>query len=393
MSSPSSAYSGSRSAPRRLDWLDALRGWAVFGVVLVHAGQIARSPGIAGKISSAGQYGVQLFFLVSALTISMTYDAHIAQNGRSAKSQFAWFIKRFFRIAPLYYLAALFYPIEKYAIFVVSHHRLGAQISVPNIAANMAFLHTWIPSANNSVVPGGWSIGVEMFFYALVPFIWLLTPIRRRIAILLLAVAGFLAITLLVSRASTGGYYVADNTYLYYWFPAQAPAIVFGLIFYFLYGDRLGKALGSRATALSLAGFAVLLTAALYLGTSNEVAPVFAPALLGIAFVLFALGMQTWLKRVVVHTLSTFLGKISYSVYILHFVVIDFIAAAMQTLHIGRSSPFTIAPIAAITLLITSGLALISKRFVEDPGIAYGHRLSRQIMSVSNPPRETVLRG
>jgi len=48
----------------RLDWLDALRGWAV-GVVMVHSGQAARSAGIAQQISAAGQYGVQLFFLLA----------------------------------------------------------------------------------------------------------------------------------------------------------------------------------------------------------------------------------------------------------------------------------------------------------------------------------------
>ena len=49
----------------RLDWLDALRGWAVLGVVMVHSGQAARSAGIAQQISAAGKYGVQLFFLLA----------------------------------------------------------------------------------------------------------------------------------------------------------------------------------------------------------------------------------------------------------------------------------------------------------------------------------------
>ena len=57
----------------RLDWLDALRGLAVLAVVLVHTGQsLHLEPGVLQKISAAGQYGVQLFFIVSALTISIT---------------------------------------------------------------------------------------------------------------------------------------------------------------------------------------------------------------------------------------------------------------------------------------------------------------------------------
>ena len=144
----------------RLDWLDAFRGWAVLGVVAVHSGEVMRVKGTPGIITNAGQYGVQLFFLVSALTISLTYDSHIRHFGRSLRSQFAWLMKRFFRIAPLYYFAALFYPAERYSIYIVSHHRYGALTTIWDIATNLLFIHTWIPSANNTVVPGGWSIGV-----------------------------------------------------------------------------------------------------------------------------------------------------------------------------------------------------------------------------------------
>lgn len=380
MSAPESSSLSPPRASRRLDWLDALRGWAVFGVVLVHSGHLAKSFGFAGQVSAAGQYGVQLFFLISALTISMTYESHIGQYGTTPRSQFAWFIKRFFRIAPLYYLAALFYPVENYAKYIATRHHLGLQISVPNILANLTFLHTWIPSANNTVVPGGWSIGVEMFFYGLVPFIWLILPIRRRIAVLLFSIAGLLTITLLVSKAFTQTYYVEDNSYLYYWFPAEAPTIIFGLIFFFLYGKKLGNPISRSATALSQIGFVFLLAAGLYVGTVKEVAPVLAPTILGAAFVLMIFGLQGWMKHIAVHPLSIFLGRISFSVYILHFVVLDAMAFVLQKLHINRSSELAIIPIAAATLIITSGLALLSKRIVEDPAIKYGHQLSRQFV-------------
>ena len=31
--------------------------------------------------------------------------------------------------------------------------------------ANVLFIHSWVPSAQNTVVPGGWSIGVEAASY------------------------------------------------------------------------------------------------------------------------------------------------------------------------------------------------------------------------------------
>lgn len=177
----------------RLDWLDALRGWAVLGVLMVHSGQAAHltSKGVTQQFSAAGQYGVQLFFLISSITISITYKSHIDKFGKSFRAQVSWLLKRFFRIAPLYYFAAIFYASEQWSIYFLSHHKYGAVPSVLNIVANILFIHTWVPSANNSVVPGGWSIGVEMCFYVLVPLIWLINPIKRRITWLVVSAIAF----------------------------------------------------------------------------------------------------------------------------------------------------------------------------------------------------------
>ncbi len=369
----------SRPESTRLDWLDALRGWAVLGVVIVHSGEAAHSSGYVGKIASSGQYGVQLFFLVSALTISLTYESHIRQFGRSVRSQFAWLIKRFFRIAPLYYFAAIFYPIEQYAIHVASHHRYGSTVAIPAILANLLFLHTWIPSANNCVVPGGWSIGVEMFFYTLVPFVWMIVPVRRRVVFLGLSAVAFLAVTTLVSKLSTGSFYVVNNSYLYFWFPAQAPVIILGLIFYFLHGPKLYAPRTYGAAAISLGGFLLCLPVALYFGTADEAAPILAPTILAFAFILLILGMHGWVKGVIVNRYAILLGKISFSVYIFHFVVLDFIRAIFQIAHFDRFGPLTLLPVLATVLVLTSIIALVSKRVVEDPSIAYGHNLSRSV--------------
>jgi len=367
------------SAPRRLEWLDALRGWAVFAVVAVHSGEAAHSTGIVSKVVFAGQYGVQLFFLVSALTISITYDSHIERYGKSAMSQLSWLTKRFFRIAPLYYIAALFYPAEKYVVYVLSHHRYGWELNPLNILANLLFIHTWVPSANNSVVPGGWSIGVEMFFYALVPLIWLVVPTRRRAVYLCIGAGTCLLATFLVSKAFTGSFYVPNSSYLYYWFPSQAPVILFGLVFYFNYRAKLGSPTKLRTAASCFAGFLVLLVLALYCGTGGEAAPVLAPTILGVAFILLVLSLHAGIKSLVVSRFAVFLGKISYSVYIVHFLVLELILVVIRAAHIDRSGPLVVVPIFVLALVLASGLALISKRVIEDPAIACGHRLCHRL--------------
>ena len=368
----------SNTPSRRLDWLDALRGWAVLGVVMVHSGMAAHNTGLTEHIASAGQYGVQLFFIVSAMTISLTYDSHIARFGHGLRSQFAWFIKRFFRIAPLYYIAAFFYPVEQYVTYKASQHRVGHLTTIPDILANLLFVHTWIPSANNSVVPGGWSIGVEMFFYLLVPLIWLLTAIspRARAVVLGLASIAFLGITQLTCHAVTGSWYAPDNKYFYYWFPTQAPVILIGLILYFLHGTRLRNPQEQQPTLPCLFGFLLCVPVALYCGTWGKWMPILAPSILAIGFVLLILSMDGWVKSLLVSRWAVTLGKISFSVYILHFVVLDALRVFLQAIHFQHYN-FAMLPIFTLFIaLATSGIAFLTKRWIEDPMIAYGHRLS-----------------
>jgi peptidoglycan/LPS O-acetylase OafA/YrhL len=377
-------------ASTRLDWLDALRGWAVLGVVTTHAEQVSHVIGIESKISAAGQYGVQLFFLVSALTISLTYESHIRRYGAGGKSQFAWLIKRFFRIAPLYYIAAIFYPLEQLAIYKGSAHHYGALISIPNIVANLLFVHTWVPSANNSVVPGGWSIGVEMCFYILVPLIWSIQPVRRRVLVLSISAIGFLATTLFISAISSGTLYVPNNTYLYYWFPTQAPVIIIGLVFYCLRGGRFLEMEKRREGWVYFLGFLLCLWPAFYLGTGNEVAPIFAPSILAVSFVLLIMGLQGWLRGFIVNKYAVALGRISFSVYIVHFVVLDGLRIFIKVAHLERYRSLVFFPALIIGLGLTCLLAYVTKRFIEDPGVALGHRISRSVASVDSRISESL---
>jgi peptidoglycan/LPS O-acetylase OafA/YrhL len=80
-----------------------------------------------------------------------------------------FFIRRFFRIAPLYYAAIVFYLVWRTVIggFVVP-----PQYDVLGIASNMLFLHGFYPEANNSIVPGGWSTATEMTFYVCFPLLF-----------------------------------------------------------------------------------------------------------------------------------------------------------------------------------------------------------------------------
>src|SRR6478609_2922831 len=80
---------------KRLDYIDALRGVAILAVVITHTAQ-SFAPAI--PYARAGQYGVQLFFVASSFTLLLSAQRHPLSYG-------PFLVRRFFRIAPAYYVA------------------------------------------------------------------------------------------------------------------------------------------------------------------------------------------------------------------------------------------------------------------------------------------------
>ncbi len=94
----------------RIAALDAGRAIAVVGVVAVHLSfQFPNLPHSVALIARMGQYGVQLFFVISAITIFMTLEADRERFCAARHITLRFYIKRFFRIAPLYYVAIAIY--------------------------------------------------------------------------------------------------------------------------------------------------------------------------------------------------------------------------------------------------------------------------------------------
>ena len=95
------------SATPKYDYIDALRGFAILGVLMVHSAQaVAPVHELLGQFMFSGVRGVQLFYIASAVTLCMSWRHRSALEAAPLRN---FFLRRFFRIAPMFYIAIVFY--------------------------------------------------------------------------------------------------------------------------------------------------------------------------------------------------------------------------------------------------------------------------------------------
>ncbi|WP_091134607.1 acyltransferase family protein [Flavobacterium anhuiense] len=91
-----------------LDYIDVIRGIAILMVVITHTAQqgLVKLPHLLSVFLSFGARGVQIFVIASAFTLFRSYKKRNKIEKSPVKN---FFIRRFFRIAPIYYLGIIYY--------------------------------------------------------------------------------------------------------------------------------------------------------------------------------------------------------------------------------------------------------------------------------------------
>jgi peptidoglycan/LPS O-acetylase OafA/YrhL len=164
----------------RNPWLDVLRGIAIVGVLSVHTIETT-DPIVAGlggstsntfsNIMSLGQYGVEVFFFLSGWLMAALYGNPSGEKNFSKRKFWA---RRIARIFPLYFVFLMLGILEDRLVGFGPWH-MAQQLTLNNFSHNpiisilltLTFMQ-WISLGLwNVIIPGGWSIQVEMGHYFL----------------------------------------------------------------------------------------------------------------------------------------------------------------------------------------------------------------------------------
>lgn len=351
----------SSTPPQHLTFVHGLRGIAAMLVVFFHlydstpvAHKVAEViPGLIDALLRLGFLGVDLFFVISGYVIALTLHGRMA----TPRDGLRFFLRRQIRLDPPYW-AAIAASILSALLLQYLRPAAGAPIpSIDSVVAHLFYLQDFL--GYKQIVGVFWTLCLEVQFYLLMVASVLLM-VRLKVGYRIL-VWGLLPLYFL----SLAGFWqlveLPSALFINRWF-----AFFSGVVMFFFARREVGV---GELLAVLLPPVALLLISPT---TSNDIAAVTQVTVLMIAL-MFLLAdrlqaMPRWLSGRVV----TYLGTISYSLYLMHAVV--GIRAVKLLVNDGTSIGMTWLMYAA-GILVSIASADLLYRLIERPSQSLSKRL------------------
>jgi peptidoglycan/LPS O-acetylase OafA/YrhL len=379
-----------------LTGIEALRGVAALAVVVEHAWALSNDPTkpggsdlpLARLVGGLGLWGVLLFFMLSGYLLADTF-------WRAEKADLKVYgIRRFFRIAPAYYVnvAILF-------LFFAAPGLLFSTAGAKQVLANLTFTqHLSIDWTGSLFVNGSlWTLTIEMMLYLFLPVMALMVKRAPWLATGLFVVLGVGWFALVAyhgdglrelwygDKANVPGDVPAQSGFVASQFPGALSVFALGIGARWLvvHGslDRIYRRLPARLGVSSFLVLAIPSLALLYwFADKTDVthklwfSTHYFLLMLALLPALLLAARPQQFSPSPLRTVSSWLGERSYSIYLWHFPII---------LAVYERSPFWLPPPtggylwrAPTILVLTLVAAAVSYRLVERPGMEYGRTLA-----------------
>jgi len=303
----------------RISFIEVSRGFAALAVVLAHTSLVMGNPRYFGEamfanVLQVGHAGVDFFFVLSGYIITYMHFSDIDKKNKFLP----YIVKRFIRIFPIYWVS--------FALFLIALLLFSSNSNLS--VTELAYSFFLVPQAGTLVNPVAWTLSHELLFYILFSFLILNKKVGGIIFI------GWMICSIVNVFVSAG-----ENLFIKFLFSAHNFEFVLGVCVSWLVFQKKYRSIwiitGIIGLSLVLLGF--------WLDpVGRRPLPFYLVVLYGGGFALMlytlsCLHLQNKLPKFG----DTFLllGASSYSVYLIHFLVILTLAKLFTTYSVNAYIP------------------------------------------------------
>lgn len=344
-----------------------MRGIAASLIIIFHMVHILKisPPSHVDLIKNYFGLGVPLFFSLSGFVLSYGYRNKLGDIERIIQ----FYIRRFYRIAPLFYFSLLVW-------LTLNILFLGTKPDLQTFILNITFLFGLVPGAHESLVWAGWSIGIEMLFYAIFPLLLGICHNIRNTAI------GW-TLAIIVSSS----YYKAligagMDSYAYMSIFQQMPFFLSGILAYRIwekvrFHENIRTGLFLHATWIT-GSYTLIGNEGLYVKLWSLGFGRLEHNIWSLVFLTLILAVVISRSAILKSSLFINAGKVSYSMYLLHPILMFICIQILGQDYFEKNMPnmsmtgFILSSIATITIVFAA--SNVSFNFIEKPFMNYSKR-------------------
>lgn len=338
--------------------IDGLRAIAVISVIIYHLNE---------NWLSGGFLGVDIFFVISGFLITGIIITEIQQNSFSLKQ---FYTRRIKRIYPAFITVMALVSFIASAIFIYNDfNKLRKTIELA-----IAFLSNFYLgltqgyfdlSANENPALHIWSLAVEEQYYLIFPLILILAYKKFREVKVLFIITLILFFILLATSFVSANFYkeVLHQPNIYYLSNLRFPELLVGSLLA-IYHNLSNKVQLSKQVNNILAILSTLLLFSCLFLMNNNIA--FIPGITLIlpciftALIIHTTSQNNIVKLCLSNKAIVFIGKISYSLYLYHWIFIAFAYYITGEKQINNQS-------IAIVIVLTIIFSVLSYYLIEQP--------------------------
>jgi peptidoglycan/LPS O-acetylase OafA/YrhL len=376
----------------RIPELDGIRGTAIAMVLVWHYFRlgIAMAPAPASFLSRSlvplrlMWTGVDLFFVLSGFLIG-----GILLDARESTNYFqVFYIRRFFRIVPIYAAILLILP-TLLLVMRAAHHADYSWLTENSLPWYPFWTFTqnfWMAAANTlgaNIIGITWSLAIEEQFYLTLPLIIRFFSGRR---LLILVLSGICLAPIL----RTAILFTSPNSWAaaFVLMPCRADALLFGALAAILLRKEKCFELFKSSTRWFGVLCSVFLCGLVFLIIKSP--GVFSPAMqtIGYTWIAFFYAIvlvfvlthrESFLSEIFRNAILRWLGMLAYCTYLIHQAVQGFVFAAIWGQPPEINSVYTLLG-SLSSLAVTLSIASLSWRYFELPLIRYGPHLNYRLV-------------